>query len=133
MFQREMHIAFEDLIGVIIQIFLDDLTVHSRKCADHFEHLWQVFLRCCKYAISLKPNNSIFSTSEGKLLGHIVLKQGVRIDLERVSAIQNFPSLTSKKETQAFMGKINFVCCFVPYFAQIVKPILSILRKDTKF
>lgn len=39
MFQRAIHIAFDDLIGVIIQIFLDNLTVHSRKRADHFKNL----------------------------------------------------------------------------------------------
>ena len=28
-FQRAMHIAFDDLIGVILQVYLNDLTVHS--------------------------------------------------------------------------------------------------------
>lgn len=131
--QREMHIAFDDLIGVIIQIFLEKLTIHLCKRADHFRHLRQVFLRCRKYGISLNPTKSIFGTCEGKLLGHIVSKQGMRIDPKRVATIQNLPLPTSKKATQTFMGKINFVHHFVPDFAQIIKPIHSLLHKDTGF
>jgi hypothetical protein len=39
----------------------------------------------------------------------------------------------SKKAIQAFMGKINFVRRFVPNFAQIIKPIHTLLRKDVAF
>jgi hypothetical protein len=42
-FQRAMQIAFDDLIGKIIQIYLDDLTVYSRNRQDHFDHLRKVF------------------------------------------------------------------------------------------
>jgi len=132
-FQRAMHIYSDDLIGVIIQIFLDDLTVHSHKRADHFEHLWQVFLRCRKYGISLNPINYIFGTSDGNYLGHIVSEEGVRIDPARVTTIQNLPPPASKKVTQAFMGKINFFRRFVPDFVQIAKPIHSLLRKYMNF
>lgn len=60
-------------------------------------------------------------------------EEGVRIDPARVTAIQNLPPLTSKKATHSFMGKINFVRRFVPEFAQIVKPINSLLRKEMEF
>jgi len=38
-FQRAMHISFVDLIGIIIQVYLDDLTIHSRFRNEHFKHL----------------------------------------------------------------------------------------------
>jgi len=38
-FQRAMQIAFDNLIGKIIQIYLDDLTVYSKNQSDHFAHL----------------------------------------------------------------------------------------------
>jgi hypothetical protein len=43
-FQRAMKIAFDDIIGKIIQIYLDDLTVYSKNRQDHFDHLRKVFL-----------------------------------------------------------------------------------------
>jgi hypothetical protein len=38
-FQRPMQIDFDDLIGKIIQIYLDDLMVYSKIQSDHFDHM----------------------------------------------------------------------------------------------
>jgi hypothetical protein len=43
-FQRAMQISFDDLIGKIIQIYLDDLTVYSKNRLDHFGHLRKVLM-----------------------------------------------------------------------------------------
>jgi hypothetical protein len=45
---------------------------------------------------------------EGKLLGHIVSPEGIKIDLERVKAIQQIDIPRNKKSIQSFIGKINF-------------------------
>jgi hypothetical protein len=55
----------------------------------------------------------VFGVTQGKLLGHIVSNSGISIDPERVIAIQNLSTPTSKKEIQAFMGRIGFVRIFV--------------------
>jgi len=34
-FQRAMQIDFDDLIGKIIQVYIDDLTVYSKNRLDH--------------------------------------------------------------------------------------------------
>ena len=41
---------------------------------------------------------------EAKLLGHIVSKEGVRINLERVSGIQEVPLPSTIKGIQSFLG-----------------------------
>jgi hypothetical protein len=108
-FQRAMQIDFDDLIGKIIQVYLDDLTIYSKTRSYHFGHLRKVFMRCRKFGVSLNPSKSIFGVTQGKILGHIVSDSGISIDPERIVAILNLPAPTSKKEIQAFMGTINFV------------------------
>jgi hypothetical protein len=71
-FQRAMQLSFNDLIGKIIQVYLDDLTVYSKTRSDHFDHLRKVFMQCRKFGISLNPSKSIFCVTQGKILGHIV-------------------------------------------------------------
>ena len=70
-FQRAMDYAFKDIIGKIIEIYQDDLTVFSKERKDHISHLRKVFERCRKYKISLNPAKSVFGVDEGKLPGHI--------------------------------------------------------------
>jgi hypothetical protein len=132
-FQRAMQIYFDDLIGKIIQFYLDDLIVYSKNRLDHFGHLRKVLMQCRKFGISLNPSKSIFGVTKGKLLGHIVSDSGISIDPKIITAILNLPAPTSKKEFQDFMGIINFVYRFVPDFSVMVKPIHNILKQDHSF
>ena len=56
----------------------------------------------------------------------------MRIDPRRVKAIQNLSLPRSKKEVQAFLGKINFLRRFVSNFAELVKNITAMLRKGNE-
>ena len=122
-FHRDMDIAFCGLIGRSAVVYLDDITIFSKKREEHAFHLRQIFEHCRNYGISLNPKKCVFTVTEGKLLGHIVSKTGISIDPERVKAIEQIPFPHNKKGMQYFMGTINFVRRFVPDFAQIVKPL----------
>jgi hypothetical protein len=96
-FQRAMDHAFNGLIGNFMEDYQDDLIVHSRKREDHIHHLRKVFERCRSYDVSLNPKKCLFVVTQGKLLGHIVCKEGIYIDPERVKAINELNPPTSKK------------------------------------
>ena len=82
-----MDIAFAYERDKCVVIYMDDITIYSRSDREHIKHLEKVFLKCKKYGISLNPRKSNFALEEGKLLGHIISKEGIRIDPDRVSAI----------------------------------------------
>lgn len=132
-FQRAMDYAFKGLIGKFLEIYQDDLTVFSKNGISHISHLRQIFDRCRDYGISLNPAKSVFGVTEGKLLGHIISKDGIKIDPERVEAIQKIPLPHNIKTLQSFLGKINFLRRFIPNYAEIAKPIQTLLKKDVKF
>ena len=132
-FQRVMDYAFNELIGKIIEIYQDDLTIFSKERSDHIGHLRKVFERCRKFGISLNPAKLVLGIDEGKLLGHIISKDGVKIDPERVEAIKKVPLPQNKKSLQSFNGQINFIRRFIPNLAEIMKPMHKLLKKDVKF
>jgi len=68
---------------------------------------------------------------EGKLLGHIISAEGIKIDPKRVEAIQKIGLPRNKIEAQSFIGKVNFLRRFITAFAEIMKWITSMLRKDS--
>lgn len=51
----------------------------------------------------------MFGLEEGKVLGHIIPKYGIRIDPRRISSIQKMDIPRSKKEIVSFIGGINFL------------------------
>ena len=131
-FQRAMDIAFIREKDQFVVIYLDDITVFSRYDKEHYSHLRKVFLKCQRFGLSLNPKKYLFAMKEGKILGHIVSAEGVRIDPSRVEAIQTLSLPRSKKEVQAFLGKINFLRRFVSNFVELVKHIATMLRKGNE-
>ena len=131
-FQRAMDIDFIGERDKFVVIYLDDITIFSRSNREHCEHLKRVFLACRKFGLSLNPKKSLFSMKEGKLLGHIVSAEGVKINPSRVEAIQALSIPRSRKEVQSFLGKINFLRRFVSNFAEGVRLITAMLRKGNE-
>lgn len=86
-FQQAMDLAFRGIVGRYIVVYLHDLTIFSKDRENHLFHLQDVLERCCKHDISLNPKKSVFGVTEGKLLGHIVSKEGIKVDPERVKSI----------------------------------------------
>eukprot|EP00253_Pinus_taeda_P005102 PITA_05102 len=132
-FQRAMDIAFKGLINRSVVVYLDDITVFSKKRANHLHDLKQIFERCKRYGISLNPKKSFFALNEDKLLGFIVSKDGIYIDSDRIKETSDIPLPHNKKSMQSFLGQINFVKRFVPDFSHIVLPLQTMIKKNLVF
>eukprot|EP00253_Pinus_taeda_P004921 PITA_04921 len=131
-FQRAMDISFAKEIHDFLVIYLDDLIDFSKSDQEHLDYLRQVFLICRKYGISLNPKKSLFNLEEGKLLGHIISKEGIRIDPDRIQAILQVPHPRNIKELQSFLAKINFLRRFIPNLAELIRLLKNMLKKDSK-
>ena len=131
-FQRGMDIAFSKQRDMFVVIYLDDIIVYSKSDQDHLKHIKQVFQKCRMFGISLNPKKSNFALEEGKLLGHIISKDGIKIDPSRVEAIQKIEIPRSKEEVQSFIGRVSFLKIFILNFVEIMKHITSMLIKDNE-
>eukprot|EP00253_Pinus_taeda_P021623 PITA_21623 len=67
---------------------------------------------------------------EGKLLRHIISKDGIRIGPARVQVIQQIDLPWSKKEIQSFNGKMNFLRRFIPNLTEHLKEMTNMLKKE---
>ena len=75
-FQSAMDIAFRGLISHYVVVYLDDVTVFSKKRQDHAFHLKQIFDHCRKYGIYLNPKKNIFTVFRRKTVGSYYFKEG---------------------------------------------------------
>ena len=86
-FQRLMSHAFKEYLRDFLEVYMDDLYVHSKVCSDHIEHLKLVFEKCRVYQICLNPDKCVFMVPEGKTLWHIVSRNGISSDFEKIKII----------------------------------------------
>ena len=70
---------------------------------------------------------------EGTLLCFVISPKGITIDPRRIEAIKAIVLPHNKKAMQYFHGKIKFVRRFLFNFAEIVKPLQDMIKKDFNF
>ena len=126
-FQRLMAHAFRAYLRDFLEIFMDDLCVHSKARQDHVDHLIKIFVQCRMYRISLNPEKCKFMVRQGKILGHIVSKNGISTDLDKIKVIVDLPRPMNYKGVQIFMGHCGYYRRFIYMYAAIARPLYALL------
>ena len=70
---------------------------------------------------------------DGKLLGHVISKEGIIIDPKRVKYIGQLTLPHNKKAVQSFFSKTNFVKKFILDFAMTINPLQLMMKKNLEF
>ena len=67
---------------------------------------------------------------EIKYLGHIVSKEGVATDPEKIETVQRWGTPSHLKELLAFLGMLGYYRQYVVGFATITRPLTRLTSKD---
>ncbi|KAK1629530.1 hypothetical protein QYE76_003845 [Lolium multiflorum] len=113
-YQRAMNYIFHDLIGKLVEIYIDDVVVKSVSTDGHLEDLRQVLDRTRKFGLRMNPKKCAFGVTAGQFLGFLVHERGIEIGLKSQEAVRTMKPPTTKKELQCLIGKINFVRRYQP-------------------
>ncbi|KAM1800683.1 hypothetical protein TB2_031681 [Malus domestica] len=96
-YQRAMNTIFHDLIGTIIEVYIDDVVIKSKRRHTHLDDLRQAFLRIRQHNLKINPAKCAFGVSAGNFLGFLVHHRGIEVDENKARAIINAPPPTMKK------------------------------------
>ena len=64
---------------------------------------------------------------QGKILGHIVSKNKICTDKEKIKVIINMPMRKNAREVQAFMGNYGYYRRFIIQYASIAQPLYALI------
>jgi hypothetical protein len=108
-YQRAMNLIFHDLLGIIVEVYIDDIVVKSASLNSHLADLRLAFEKMRRYGLKMNPLKCASGVSAGKFLGFIVHEKGVEIDPKKIESIRKVQAPTCKKELQRFLGKVNYL------------------------
>ncbi|KAM1263824.1 hypothetical protein ACFX15_033254 [Malus domestica] len=131
-YQRAMNTIFHDLIGTIVEVYIDDVVIKSKCRQTHLDDLRQAFLRMCQHNLKMNPAKCTFGVSAGNFLGFLVHHRGIEVDENKARTIINAPPPTTKKQLQSLLGKINFLRRFIANSVGKMKVFSTLLKlKDS--
>ncbi|XP_074346922.1 uncharacterized protein LOC141685734 [Apium graveolens] len=68
-YQRLVNKMFKNKIGKMMEVYVDNMMVKSKRAEDHIADLAEIFHIVRKYMMKLNPHNCIFGMEPGKFLG----------------------------------------------------------------
>ncbi|MCO5548671.1 hypothetical protein L7F22_002130 [Adiantum nelumboides] len=131
-FNRMMDSIFQPLRHCV-GTFFDDRIVFSKSETKHMEHLRAVFEMLPKERLVVNGKKSDFFMEEIHFLGHIVSKDGVRMDPPKIKAIQDWPEPVNLHEVHSFLGLCPYYRRFIRFFVEIAAPLHDLTCKGVVF
>jgi hypothetical protein len=127
-YQRAMNYIFYDLIGKLVEIYIDDVVVKSVSVQGHLGDLRQVLERTRRFGLRMNMKKCAFGVSAGQFLGFLVHERRIEIGLKSQEAVKTMVPPTIKRELQQLIGKINFVRRFISNLSRRIEPFMELVK-----
>ena len=125
LFQRRMSRALEGLQGVACH--MDDILIHGTTKEEHDARLLRTLEKLLQHGITLNKDKCSFATESVKFLGHIVDREGIRPDPEKVKGINDMTEPKTLTDLRRFLGMCNQLNKFSSQLTDKTKPLRDLL------
>ena len=132
-FERLMERVVAGLQWQTLLVYLDDVIVYGSSVLEEIQRLREVLRRFRLAGLKLKPSKChLFKQSVG-YLGHVVSKEGIATDPDKIEAVKSWPSPTNIKEVRSFLGLASYYRRYIRGFADVARPLHRLTEKARKF
>jgi ribonuclease HI len=132
-YQRCMNHVFGEHIGRMVEAYVDDIVVKTRKASDLLSDLELTFGCLRAKGVKLNPEKCVFGVPRGMLLGFIVSERGIEANPEKIAAITNMGPIKDLKGVQRVMGCLAALSRFISRLGEKGLPLYRLLRKAERF
>jgi len=124
-FQSLVNNIFKPFLHKFVLIFFDDIWIYSKTWESHVDHVDKCLKLLREHQLFLKRSKCAFGASEVEYLGHIVTKDGVRVDPKKVVDMKEWPCPKTLKSLRGFLGLTGYYRKFVKNYGKDASPINS--------
>jgi RNase H-like domain found in reverse transcriptase/Reverse transcriptase (RNA-dependent DNA polymerase)/Integrase zinc binding domain/Chromo (CHRromatin Organisation MOdifier) domain/Integrase core domain len=127
-FQAYMDECLAPYIDDFAVCYLDDILIYSKDPREHEEHVCKVLAKLKEFGLYCKASKCEFSVRKVQFLGFVISEDGVAMEADRISTIEDWPAPKSVKDVQTLLGFTNFYRRFIRKYAKITAPISDLLK-----
>jgi hypothetical protein len=133
MFQQTMHIILKDLQGHNIEEYVDNIVVKTRQQETRLRDLSESFDSLRTTRLKLNLEKCVFGVSAGKLLHFLVSSRGIKVNPQKVEAIDRMQPPTRLKEAQHFTRCMAALGRFISKLGERALSLFKLLKKTGRF
>ncbi len=127
-FHALINDVLRDMLNKLVFVYLDDILIFSRSFEEHEGHVSAVPQRLLNNHLYVKPEKCEFHVTHAQFLGFIITPGHVEMDPKKVEAVLKWPTPTTVKEVQRFIGFANFYRRFIKNFRSVAAPLTALTK-----
>ncbi|RZB65706.1 Transposon Tf2-9 polyprotein [Glycine soja] len=132
-FMDYMNRIFHDYLDQFVVVFIDDILVYLRNKEEHEKHLRIVLHILKDRMLFAKLSKCDFWLEKVQFLGHVISKDGVAVDPNKVESVMEWQQPTTPTEFRSFLGLAGYYRKFIEGFSKFALPLTKLTRKNEKF
>jgi hypothetical protein len=128
-----MQHVFGDHIRRIVEAYVDDIVIKTRKANDLVNDPRVAFNCLQANGVKLNPEKCVFGVPRGTLLGDIVSQRGIEPNPEMVTALERMGPIRDLKGVQKVLGCLAALSSFISRLGEKGIPLYRLLKKHERF
>jgi hypothetical protein len=108
--------------------YLDDILIYSTNEKKHKDHVRKVLQRQEEFGLYCKAEKCQFRVHEVGFPGFVINSDGIGMESDRISTIEDWPTQESVRDVQVLLGFANFYRRFLRKYAMVTAPISTLLK-----
>ncbi|KAK8926203.1 hypothetical protein KSP39_PZI018051 [Platanthera zijinensis] len=125
-----MNNEFKEYLDKFVIVFIDDVLVYSRSAEEHDRHLRLVLATLRDHKLYAKLSKCEFWLPQVSFLGHVVNKEGISVDPEKIAAVMEWARPVTPHEIRSFLGLAGYYRRFVKGFSTLSAPLTRLMQKN---
>ena len=130
-FERLMDRVLQGLRWSRCLVYLDDIISFGTTFDDALDNLTLIFERLRSYGLQLKSTKCHLFQTSVPFRGHG--RGGLECDPRKIMDVKSWPVPDCLKSVRQFLGFMGYYRRFIPNFADLAEPLVSLTGKDVPF
>jgi hypothetical protein len=128
-----MNNVLNKFLDIFVLVFVDDILIYSKNRDVHEEHLILLLQVLREHQLYAKFSKCEFFQKQVHYLGHVISKEGVTVDPNKIRSIMEWPTPNDVSDTKSFMVLVGYYRRFIKLFSKNGCPITALQKKEVKF
>ena len=122
-----MEMCLGDQQYLTLLFYLNNICIFGSSTDEMLDRIAMVLQHLKDFNLKIKPKKLFFFQSNVLFLGHMLSKDGILPNPEKVSKVKNWPIPKMVKEVHSFLGLASYYRRFIPKFMKWANPLHDLI------
>ena len=122
-----MEMCIGDQQYITLLFYLDNICIFAETVEQMLDRIQLVFNRLKEFSLKIKPKKSHFFQAKVDFLGHVLSKNGVSPNPEKIEKVCDWPTPMNSKEVHSFIGLASYYRRFILNFVKWAGPLHALI------